>query len=185
MATDRPACGGQPLQMGGAEFHGGGVTGPAVFGPDEHRCGLIAILRLAGDVAHGLVEQDGDLALLVRPGGRIDLYARLGRHPHPQGVDDLAVNPDPAVDDPGFGLAARAQAQFAHALGKAGIVGTHRGPLMGWLSYLLLHRSKIIVQIVQTTCPKGVVTEKCAAYTARPFRRRLFRRPAFTDAESG
>ncbi len=99
------------------------ILGPAVLRLDQHHRRLVAVLGLRRDVADRLVEQDRHLLALVLRRGRVDLDARVRRHAHAERGDDLAVDPDPAVLDPLVGLAPRAQAEFAHALGQAGVVG--------------------------------------------------------------
>jgi len=114
--------GGQALQLGWIELHRRGVARPAVLGAYEYDSWFIAILGLPRYVTHRLVEQDGHLGALVLTRRGIDLDARLRGNPHAQLVHHLAINPYPAADNPFFGLAARAQSQFAHALGQAGEV---------------------------------------------------------------
>src|SRR5690606_20601146 len=70
----------------------------------------------------------GHPGMLFVPGGRVDLDASLGSYAGAEDIDDLAVHPDPAVGDPGIGLAARTKAEFAHSLRKSGMIhGTSCG----------------------------------------------------------
>src|SRR5690606_21467499 len=82
----------------------------------------VARLGLAGDVADRLVQQDRDPGDLLLAGGRRDLDAGVGRHPGAQYVHDLAIDPDPAVGDPGVRLAPRTEPEFAHSLRKSGMI---------------------------------------------------------------
>ena len=85
----------------------------------QHHGRLVAVLGLAAHVAHGLVQQDGDLLALLAARLGIDLDARVGPHLQAHRRDG-AVDLDPALGDPVVGLAARAQAEFGHALVQAG-----------------------------------------------------------------
>jgi hypothetical protein len=84
----------------------------------QHHGRLVAVLGLAADVAHRLVDQDGDLLALLLLGLAVDLDARVRGHglAHHGG---RAVHAHPAARDPVVGLAARAQAQLGHALVQA------------------------------------------------------------------
>src|SRR5206468_3250458 len=79
----------------------------------------VAILGLAADITHGLVQQHRDAPGLLRGGLAFDgdslvrqhLAAELGHH--------LAVDAHPAARDPFIGFAAGAESQFGHAFGQA------------------------------------------------------------------
>jgi hypothetical protein len=89
--------------------------------------GLVAVLGLAADEADRLVEQDGDLLLLLALGGGVHGDAHIRRHLHAH-AGHLAIYAHPAALDPGIGLAAGAQAQLGHALVQArGGHGTRGG----------------------------------------------------------
>ena len=125
------ARGREPAQVRRTELGARRVLGPAVLGLDQHHRGLVAVLGLAGDVAHRLVQQDRHLLALVAstPPGR-SRSPRRARHARAERRHHRAVDLDPAVLDPLVGFAPRAQAELAHALRQARIVGifVHRGP---------------------------------------------------------
>jgi hypothetical protein len=114
--------GNQRLKMLAPELDGRRVRGPAVLRPDQYDRGFVTIFRLTGDVAHGLVQQDGDLFALVLARGGVYLDTGIGRYARAQGVDDHPIHRDPTTGDPALGFASGAQAQFAHALGEARVV---------------------------------------------------------------
>ena len=68
----------KPAQVSLLELCGRGIRRPAILRADQHDGGLVAVLGLAGDIAHWLVQQDGDLSALVLACGAIDLDARIG-----------------------------------------------------------------------------------------------------------
>jgi hypothetical protein len=82
---------------------------------DQRDRRLVPVLGLAADVAHGLVQQDGDALGLRGVGAAVhgDLVLRRHLQPH---HGHLAVHAHPAALDPFVGLAARAQAQLGQAL---------------------------------------------------------------------
>jgi len=115
--SKRPA-GCQVAQVGAVELQRQLVFGPTRVGLDEHHRGLVAIFRLAADVAHGLVQQDGDALRLRGLGLALHRHAVLRRHLGAHG-GHLAVHAHPAALDPLIRLAARAQAHVGQALVQA------------------------------------------------------------------
>src|SRR5690606_13050073 len=77
------------------------------------------VLGLAADVADRLVDEDGDALALFGRGLALDAYALRGQDLGAEFGDHLAIDTDPAARDPFVGFAARAQAQFCHAIGEA------------------------------------------------------------------
>ena len=67
--------------------------------------GLMPILRLPAHIAHGLVQQDGHLRLLVAGGARVNFHAVRRAHLHAHRCG-LAVDQDPALFNPSIGFAA-------------------------------------------------------------------------------
>ncbi len=102
--SSRPA-GSEPPQVFPLELDGRGIRRPAILRADQHDGGFVAVFGLAGDAAHRLVQQDGDLSALVFACGPIDLDARVGWHPYAERVDDLAIHFHPAAGDPAIRLA--------------------------------------------------------------------------------
>ena len=134
-----PAGRRQSTQLLAGKAHRRAVLAPAVLRLYQRGGGLVAVLGLAADKAHGLVQQNGHALLLLaaRGGGHFDL--RIGRDLQAH-LGNLAVHANPALGNPVIGFAARAQAQFGHALvepagaggrctgcGGCGPRGTHRG----------------------------------------------------------
>ncbi len=90
--------------MAGVVLQAGGVVLPVRGALDQHRGGLVAVFGLAGDIADGLVQQDGDLLGLLLAGGGVHLDTGLGAHALAQ-HGQLAVHAHPAGGDPFIGLA--------------------------------------------------------------------------------
>ena len=117
-----PARGRQATQLLRREAHARAVAAPVVALLHERDGGLVPVLRLAADVAHRLVQQDGDLLRLLAAGARVDLDAVLRADLQAHGRDG-AVDLDPALLDPRVGLAARTQAEVGHAFVEADRLG--------------------------------------------------------------
>ena len=95
------------------------ILAPLGGGFHQHQRGFVAVFRLAADVADRLVQQHGDALRLLRARLLVDADLLARQHARAEFGDDLAVDTHPAACDPLVGLAARGQAQFAHALGQA------------------------------------------------------------------
>ncbi len=118
-------AGGIDVQPAGRRQAAGmaGVEGPLLVGPavgrgDQRGRGRVAVLGLAADIAHRLVEQDGHAARLFLARGRVDVDALLGPHALAQ-HGHLAVHAHPAGGDPVVGLAARGDALVGEPFGHA------------------------------------------------------------------
>ena len=97
---------------------------------------FVAVFGLTADIAHGLVQQNGDLFVLLSSRQRIDIDAvqgadRLAQH------SGFAIHPHPALGDPVVGFTARAHAEFGHAFIQSDGVVIHV-----WLSVWLRSAGK-------------------------------------------
>ena len=125
------ASGGQAHALAWDKAGGRAVVAPAVLRLDQVDGGGVAVFGLAADKAHGFVQDDGDLFVLLAPREFVHLDAvqgadRFAQHRH------LAIHLDPALGDPVVGLAARAQAEFGHAFVQSGC-GVAHGVSSVWL----------------------------------------------------
>ena len=111
----QPPSGGQASQLARRETGARGVVAPVVARLDQGDGRGVAVFGLPADIAHRLVQQNGDALGLLLLRLALDGDAVLRRHLHAH-AGGLAVDAHPAVRDPVIGFAARAQAQFGHAL---------------------------------------------------------------------
>jgi hypothetical protein len=69
---------GEPTQVSLLELYGQRIRRPAILRADQDDGGFVAVFGLAGDIAHRLVQQDGDLSALVFTCGQVDLDVCVG-----------------------------------------------------------------------------------------------------------
>jgi hypothetical protein len=82
----------------------------------------MSVFGLAAHIAHGLVQQNSDLCVLVAFGAWVNFHAVCGAYFHAH-FGWPTVDQDPALLNPRVGFAARTQTEFGHAFVQAGEVG--------------------------------------------------------------
>lgn len=115
----QPTCRSQPSKVSRFKANRSVILIPAILWLDQNNGRGMAILGLTGDISDWLVQQDGYLLALVLKRRWVDVDPGLGRNPDAERIDDLSIDPHPAVDDPFVRLATRAQAKLTHTLGQA------------------------------------------------------------------
>ena len=110
--------GGQAAQMRRGEAQFGRVAAPVAARVDQGDGGFVPVFGLAAHIAHGLVQKNSHLPVLLLFGGFVDGDAVRQRDllAHAGGQ---AVDHHPALLDPGVGFAPRAHAQLGHAFVQA------------------------------------------------------------------
>ena len=99
-----PPSGSQAAQLAGQKAHSLGVATPVAGVVYQGGSALVAVFGLATDVAHGLVQQDGDLLLLLPVGGSVDVDAVRISHALACAGRQL-IDEDPAAGNPLVGFA--------------------------------------------------------------------------------
>ena len=153
-----PAAGRQAAGvLGGEAAAVGGVAGiaaPLTGRANEGGGGFVAVFGLTAHVAHGLVQQDGDLPglLVAGLGQHVDLG--VGRHGHTHD-GGFAVDQHPAAGNPFVGLAARAQAEVGHAFVQADF--TAHVAHTGKVGPVRLHRTRCVGRATRSAVAVGCV----------------------------
>jgi hypothetical protein len=100
-----PTGGSEATQMHALELQRRAILLPAAVRTDQGDRRRMPVFRLGGDIAHGLVQQDGDALALVFARGVVDIDSAGGRHSRSEGVGHHAINAHPAVGNPLVGFA--------------------------------------------------------------------------------
>ena len=108
----------QAAQLAGQKAHSLGVATPVAVVAYQGGGALVAVFGLATDVANGLVQQDGDLLLLLPVGGSVDVDAVRLSYALACAGGQL-IDENPAAGYPLVGFAPRAKPQVGHAFVQA------------------------------------------------------------------